>query len=498
MTRSKNTVAIKRLGTGDTDLDELLGGGIPERSVTVVAGEPGSGKTIFALQLLFHFARQGKKSLYFTTLSEPALKLIRYMQIFTFFDRRMIDERILFADLGASLRSKGSHDLLDEIVQRVEQDEPEVVVIDSFKAVHDLLGTTRESREFVYDLSVRMSGWGATTFLLGEYTSEEVATQPEFAIADGIIRLTNRRQELTAVREMEVSKLRGANYVTGGHFFEIGAGGLRFYPRVRGPEVKNGKAGSIAERATSGIEGLDDLLRGGFPRGSSTLIQGGSGTGKTLIGLHFLVEGARRGEPGILFTMEETPEQLHDIARGFGWDLPALEAQGVLKILYTSPIELSTDRFLHEMFRAITVSGARRVMLDSLSSARLGVASERRFNEFSYAMTKHFRAAGVTALLSMEITELLGTAQLTGHGISSITDNVVMLRYVEVAGHLERAISVLKARGVAHKTELRRMAIASKGVEVGTPYAGVRGVLTGLPVPIGDTADGGSGPHEGG
>ncbi|MEX2552630.1 MAG: ATPase domain-containing protein, partial [Actinomycetota bacterium] len=291
MTGNHDVDPMGRLGTASPILDQLLGGGLPERSVTVVAGEPGAGKTIFTLQLIFHLARQGLNSLYFTTLSEPALKVIRYMQLFSFFDQQLLDDRIIFADLGAALRTKDTDGLLQQIVNRVEQEEPAMVAIDSFRAIHELLGERRLGREFVYDLAVQMAGWGATTLLVGEYTAGEIAQQPEFSIADGIIRLTNKRQELTAVREMEVVKLRGANYMTGAHFFEIGQDGLIFYPRIRGPEIRAGRPGSIADRASSGVQGLDELLNGGVPRHSATLLQGGSGTGKTLLGLHFLVEG---------------------------------------------------------------------------------------------------------------------------------------------------------------------------------------------------------------
>lgn len=154
------------------------------------------------------------------------------------------------------------------------------------------------------------------------------------------------------------------------------------------------------------------------------------------------------GEPGILFTLEETPAQIRAVARSFGWDLAPLEAQGHLLISYTSPVELVTDRFLDEVLRQIAKVGARRAVLDSLTSMSLGVASQRRFRELVYALTKHFQATGVTPLMTVEVAELLGTAQLTGRGVSSIADNLIVLRYVEVEAHLERAVFVLKARGI--------------------------------------------------
>jgi circadian clock protein KaiC len=476
---------LERLPTGSAAFDRILGGGLPVRSLSVVAGEPGAGKTLFALQVLFHLARQGKKGLYFTTLSEPSLKLIQYMQQFAFFDERLIGKELVLSDLGSVIRGRDADAALEAITSRVEQEEPAIVVIDSFKAMRDILGDAPSIRTFVYDLAVHTAGWGAATLFVGEYTDAEMATYAEFTIADGILRFSTRREALTAVRMVEVLKLRGADVVTGRHFFEIGPEGLVFFPRVRGPGA-DGQAStwSLAERAPTGIAGLDEMLGGGLPRASSTVIQGATGTGKTLLGVQFLLEGARRGEPGIHFTLEETADQLRGICQGFGWDLRELEGRGLLFIHYVSPVELSTDAFLDRARQLVDQIGARRAVLDSLTSMELGVPSERRFKELVYAMTKHFRAQSVTLNLNMDIADLLGSAQLSGHGISFAADNVIQLKYVELEGKLERGISVLKARGVRHATDVRKMSFKDTGIEVGEPFKGLRGVLTGLPLPV--------------
>jgi circadian clock protein KaiC len=477
--------ALERLSTGSAAFDRILGGGLPTRSLTMVAGEPGAGKTLFALQVLFHLARQGKKCLYFTTLSEPSLKLVRHMQQFSFFDEDAIGKQLIFVDLGSVIRGHDADAILEAIASRVEREEPDMVVVDSFKAMRDLGGDVPAIRTFVYDLAVHIAGWGAATLLVGEYTDEEMARYAEFTIADGILRFSTRREALTAVRMVEVLKLRGADCVTGRHFFEIGAEGLVFFPRVRGPDADGHPSSwSLAERTTTGIAGLDEMLGGGLPRASSTVIQGATGTGKTLLGLQFLLEGARRGEPGIHFTLEETADQVRAIAQSFGWDIREIEQRGLFSIHYVSPVELSTDAFLDRARQLVEQVGARRAVLDSLTSLELGVPSERRFKELVYAMTKHFRAQGVTLTLNMDIADLLGSAQLSGHGISFAADNVIQLKYVELDGNLERGISVLKARGVRHATDMRRMNFTEKGIEVGSPFKGLRGVLTGLPTPL--------------
>lgn len=472
--------AMARLGTGSAALDQIVGGGLPVGSVTILAGEPGAGKTVLALQALFRLARDGGKGIYFTTLSEPAMKLVRFMQGFAFFDERLIADRVLFADLGTTLRADGPAAALERMVARIEEEEPALVVVDSFKAIQDLIGDPVEARGVAYDLAVALSAWGATTLLLGEYGADEIAARPEFAIADGIVRLLNERQELTSSRELEVLKLRGTGFVGGRHFFEIGDGGLAVYPRVRAPE-QIVEGWSSAHRLPTGVPGLDGLLGGGLPTGSATLVEGATGAGKTLLALHFLTTGAATGEPGVLFTFEETPDQLRGIAANFGLDLARLEAADRLRIVYTSPVELSTDRFLDRARQQIAALGARRVVLDSLTSLSVGVPSERRFRELVYATAKHVRATGATLLMTMEVPTLLGSTQLTGYGVLSSADNLLLLRYVEIDGRLVRALTVLKERGVGHDAGLHRATVDGAGLRIGPPFDDLRGVLTGVP-----------------
>ena len=473
---------MARLSTGSAEFDRILGGGIPVRSLNVIAGEPGAGKTLFALQMLFRLARAGQRGIYFTTLSEPSLKLLGYMRQFAFFDARLATEQVSFADLGSLLRTKGADAALADITSRVERDSPAIVIIDSFKALREGLVEAPVVRRFVYDLAVHSASWGAASLLVGEYTDSEIAHNAEFAIADGIIRFTHQRHELSATREVEVLKLRGADYATGRHFFDIGASGLDFFARVRGPDAGVAEPAWGAERVPTGVGGLDEMLDGGLPRTTTTVVQGGTGTGKTLLGLRFLLEGARRGEAGIHFTLEETAEQLRGIAANLGWDLRALEDSGLLTLRYVSPIELSTDRFLDQARREVARVGARRAVVDSLTSLALGVPSERRYNELVYAMTKHLRALGVTLVMNLEIADLLGSAQLSGHGISFAADNVILLKYVERDGRLERGLAVLKARGVSHATDVRSLTLSATGIDVAPAYTGLRGVLTGLPL----------------
>lgn len=487
MTSKSISPGLERLSTGDHALDAILGGGIPTQSITVIAGPPGSGKTVLAFQTAFHGARAGKKCLYFTTLAEPTLKLIRYMRLFEFFDGQVAEKYLTFVDLATALRA-GTEKTLDVIEQSVAQHLPDLIIIDSFRAINDLMVKPAATRNFTYELGAQMAGWGSTTLLVGEYTDSEMLTFPEFGIADGVLHMAARREGLTSVRELDVIKLRGTRYTTGQHFFEIGSQGVTCYPRVRAPDESDHPSPPLSERAGTGVEGFDRLLHGGLPRASAAVIQGPSGTGKTLLALRFLLEGAERGERGVLFALEETPGQLRATARGFGWDLAALEKKGLLDLRYHSPVELSTDRFLEQARQNIRASGVKRAVLDSLTSMSLGVPSERRFKELVYAFTKHARAAEVTLAMTMETSEMLGSTGLVGHGgVSFAADNLIQLRYVEWEGRLDRAISVLKARGIRHQSEMHSLEIDERGITVqNARFRDQRGVLTGeSPAPQG-------------
>lgn len=460
--------ALPSLSSGDDRFDMILGGGIPLQSVVVITGEPGSGKTVLTMQMLFRAAREGRRCLYFTTISEPAIKVIRYMQLFDFFDERFLEKQVIFSDL-ASCIGQGPERTLLQIANTVEKYDPAILVVDSFRAIVDLLPDARVSRAFVYELSTQMAARGITTLLVGEYTSGEFAQRAEFAVADGIIRLDVHKRDLAAVRELEVLKLRGRDIIPGKHFFEISESGIFVYPRVQAPDVPASQPSRPPDRVSTGVAGLDELLGGGLPKASNTLLQGPTGTGKTILALQFLIEGARRGETGVMFTLEETPNQLRTVGASLGWDLAALEESGKLLISYASPVELSTDRYLQTARDEIRTRGATRAVFDSLTSMALSVSSERRFKELVYAVGKHMHLAGVTLVMTLEAGQRFGHSEVSNLGVSFIADNLVQLRYVDVGDAFERGIAVVKARGVKHQTDVWALEIDKGGARVFDP-----------------------------
>lgn len=310
-------VTIHRLSTGVPGLDEVLGGGLPEFSFNLIAGQPGCGKTTLAHQIMFTLATPERPALYFTVLGEPPLKMLRYQQQFEFFDNETINRAVHFINLSEAAMAGDLDRVLSRIVDAVTQYGPSLVFVDSFRSV--VLASQSESsghnhlQQFVQQLGMLMTSWQATTFLIGEYHTETDAN-PVFTVADGLIWMRQSAQRNSVVRKMEVVKMRGQPTLPGLHTFRIDHTGLRVFAPTAvltagGPAATPPTAaGEAPQRALTGVHGLDQMLGGGLPRGYSMLVAGPSGSGKSILAAAFLAEGARLGETGVIAVFEQHPE----------------------------------------------------------------------------------------------------------------------------------------------------------------------------------------------
>lgn len=461
--KGSNKRALRKLPTGISSLDKILSGGFPELSINIIAGPPGSGKTIFVQQAMYANATPERKALYLTTLSEPSLKMLYYLQKFSFFDQNKVGQEVIYLDIGEVIREKGLRNANAVILKHVQDYKPAMIGIDSFKAIHDMARDPVEVRKFGFDLSVRLTTWAVTAFFIGEYTQREVEEEPIFAIADGIMCMHYQQYGLSYQRFIDVLKLRGEEYFTGKHPFTINNDGLCVYPRIKTPEIHPNYEVAL-DHVPTGLDALDGMLQGGIPRGTATMVAGAAGTGKTLLGLHFLTAGAQAGEPGVIVTFQENPAQLREISRSFGWDLHAMEEQGMLIHLYHSPVEIQPDIHAEHVRQAVEKIGAKRVLIDSIKDIEIATPDKVRFKDYIYSIVNNFKIQGVTTILTSEIAELFGSFQLSEFGVSFITDNVILLRYLEIAGRMERSFNVLKVRGSQHSNETRRFIINQKGI----------------------------------
>jgi circadian clock protein KaiC len=455
--------AGQRMKSGNAEADHILGGGFPANSINIIMGHPGSGKTIFAEQLIFDNASDDRPIVYFSTLSEPQAKVVRYLQGFRFFDESKIGTQVLYEDIGARLAEDGIAALLPLLRETIKSLSPKIIVIDSFKAVHDLAESTADRRRLVYEMTALLTSYGTTAFLLGEYTEDDILRYPEFAVADGIVEMSRRRLGNRDERYFRVYKLRGSRYLEGAHAFRITDSGLDIYPRLVSPPIPEGYE-PATERISTGVKGLDAMLGGGVWRGTTTLLAGPSGAGKTTIGLQFALEGARRGEPSLYMNFQENPSQLMRTIRNLGVDLEEAQAQG-LDLVYASPVELQIDSIIVDMFRRIRQRGVRRLVIDALGDLATAATDPQRLHDYLYALVQHFAVSTITSVLNFETSGNVISGEGMQHATSYLSDNVVLLT-VDGEERTRRAIRILKTRGSAHDMRVREVEISAAGLAV--------------------------------
>jgi circadian clock protein KaiC len=460
-----------RVSTGNPQADEILGGGFPKNSINILMGQPGTGKSLFAEQLVFSNASADRPILYLTTLSEPLAKMVGYLQRFTFFDQQKLGGAVVYEDIGAALLENGIRAVLTHVQHAIDTSAPKVIVIDSFKALHDLSASPGELRRMLYELAGLLTAFETTVLLVGEYTEEDGQRLPEFAVADGIVQFMRNPLSTRDERFLRVLKLRGSGYLEGLHAFRIGPDGLEIFPRLVSPELPRSYT-IVEERTPTGVEGLDALLGGGLWRGSTTLLAGPTGSGKTTVALQFALEGVRRGDPCMYANFQENPMQLARALRGLGTEVDDARRRG-LSLMYVSPVELQVDRIIVSLFEQIKQAGIRRVVIDAVGDLVNAASDTKRLHDYLYALVQHFTVKGITSML---VTETAGSADGCGLGasgdgqLSYMSDNIIALS-ANRSGRATRHLSVVKARATRHDLGVHEVEITEAGLRV-RPLAG--------------------------
>jgi circadian clock protein KaiC len=448
-----------RLLSGHAPLDEILDGGLPANAISLVMGRPGSGKTILAQQYAFRNGQPDRPAVYFSTVSEPLEKIVRFGQSLAFFDTAAIGTSVFYEDLGAIVNRDGLAGVADQLGRVVRERRPALIVIDSFKALQAFAASYGEFRKFLHELARRLGAFPTASMWVGEYEDAEIASMAEFAVADAILSLTSERVGQREARFFQVKKLRGSAFRSGQHAYRLTADGLRLFPRLADvPVGQDYMLGGI--RLSSGISALDDMLAEGYWPGASTVIAGPSGSGKTLMGLHFVMNGARQGEPGVIATLQENPTQLQRVLAGFGWSL----REPNVEVMHRSPVDIYIDEWVYDLLDTVERTKARRVLIDSLADLRIAAGDEIRFHEFVYSILQRFSRQGVSVLMTSEIPRLFGADRLSDSGISPLADNVVILSYRQERDTISRTIGVIKTRASRHDPMVRKFVIGSQGI----------------------------------
>lgn len=469
---------MKRLATGIPRLDTVLGGGLPLGSLIVVAGSPGTGKTILAQQICFSNGTPERKAIYYSTISEPPEKFLKHLEVFDFFDRSAVEIKVEFINLGEMLQSTedGLTTMMDEIVRKVISENPAIVVVDSAKALRDFSGDGRSLRAAVYHLVTRIAHTDTTLLFVGEYTPEELGSAPEFSLADGILELVYESHEPMDRRWLRVRKLRSSNHLSGKHPLVIGAGGIQLFVRAETLDERGKSSGEVGGRISTGVKGLDEMTHGGLPAGGSTLVLGPSGCGKTGLALRFITQGLENGERGLYITFQETSTQLLRKAASFGWDLKPHIDSGQFKIFHVEEVSLDLDYIAGVVREELAKAPLHRMVIDSLAEMVVAARESERFSAYARSLLDSLRAGGVSVMTTSETSSLGPTTELIG-GLSFLYHNVVLLRYIEQDSEVGRAVAIVKMRDSNHHKGLWAFTITERGFEVQDKVEGVTGLL---------------------
>lgn len=483
------------LPTGVPQLDRVLGGGLPQGTLAIILGPPGSGKTTLASQIAFAAAKRGQQALLLTALSEPTTKLLDHLRSFHFFAPELVGSAIQIFSLQQFL-TQGKPTSAQDIVAAVHQTQADIVILDGFQGIRGGETDFMATRQILYDLGTRLSLRGTTTLITSEADSRDPSFFPEMTTGDTLIGLYFTLQGVRASRSMEVLKVRGRAPLSGRHSLMLSEEGVHVFPRLESWSKRatfegwNGDSGHPVqqERVTFGLPELDTLLGGGLTRHTSTLLTGSVGTGKTLLALQFALTGVSKGEACLYLGFRETGGQLVQKADAFDLGVAlrkALAPGGGLTLQRWDPIELDPDQIASNLLFAIEQTGAQRMVIDSIAELERAVLENNgaeRISNYLAALLAALRMRGVTLLALKEASKGIATQMdFSVDTLSILAENVLLLQQQAYRGKLHRILSIPKMRFSAHDYSIREFVIAPpEGIRVLTNDESGEEVLAGL------------------
>ena len=485
-----NNALVQKLTTGIASFDVIAKGGLPKNRTTLVSGTAGSGKTVFAMQFLAEGIRRGESGV-FVTFEESAADIRKNMTSFGW-DLSKWEQagKLVFVDASPDPEvetvESGSFDLgalLARVQNAVRKVKAERVSVDSLGAMFSQFSDQSVVRRELFRIAWALKGMGVTALLTAERVNDYGPVARfgiEEFIADNVMILRNVLEAENRRRTIEILKFRGTDHQKGEYPFTIISGRGFIVIPLSAIELRQ-KSSNI--RISSGNAELDQMCGGGFFRDSVILLSGATGTGKTLTVTQFLQGGAAAGERCLLLAFEESREQLFRNASGWGVDFDAMERDGLLKVMCEYPEVSGLEDWLVAIQTMVEEFKPARVALDSLSALER-VGSPKAFREFVIGTTSFMKQQEVTGLFTSTTPSLLGGASITETHISTLTDSIILLRYVEMFGEMKRGITVLKMRGSIHEKEIREFTIDQGGMHLGRPFRHVTGILAGTPVHV--------------
>lgn len=455
----------KRSKTGIIGLDTILNGGFLDGGMYIIQGSPGAGKTILTNQLCFNHIANGGRALFVTLLAENHARLIDNISNFEFFDQSKIPDNMIYLSAYNEL-SEGGLDALGQILRReILSRKITMVVIDGLVSAQTSATSNTEFREFVHDLQEVALGTDCTMFIT---TNTGDKASPEQTMVDGLVVLTDRAYGWRSESDIQVLKFRGSGYLRGRHSYEIrGDTGFNVYPRIEAQYATPSNIGELLEhRFSTGVDKLDGMLCGGVPAGSTTMVIGPSGIGKTTMGLQFLSLSSE-DEPGLMFSFYETPTRLMSKAERIVAPLAPLLQNGIVEMMWQTPVSDLIDAYGQRLLHAVRERNVKRLFIDGLTAFHSAAIEPSRVKNFYSALANELRGLGVTTFYSLEVPELLGPAvRVPVDDASSLAENMILLRFVERQSKLHRVISILKVRDSDFDPLLYEFALSKTGFKI--------------------------------
>jgi circadian clock protein KaiC len=472
-------VALRRLATGISGLDRVLGGGLVEAGVYLIEGASGTGKTILSSQIAFDLAGRGCKVVFVTLIAEAHGKLLQHLATLDFFDERLVPSRVMFLSGYQALLDHGLHGLLEFVATTVHHEQPSLLVIDGFSTVNDFAPEAGSLGRFVHNLNALVAAARCTTLLLAQDRGHSNAS-PEHALVDGFLELSVFRRDVRRARELEVHKMRGSAPVAGTHVFTITGKGVQLFPRLESMVTRERPVpDEPCERLAFGLAELDRMIGGGLWLGSTTSVLGAPGAGKTLFGMQFLAAGIARGEPCLYFGFFESPDRLLAKAAAVGNDLHAACDAGLLRVVWQPPVELFLDELAARLLAEVRSRKVTRLFIDGMEGFTESILHRERISTFLTALTVELRGLDVTTLVSEELPLFSESINHTRSTLSAVAENILLLRYVEITSEVQRLFSIMKLRESSFDSSIRPFAISSRGIEMLEKLEGVERTLTG-------------------
>jgi len=476
-----------RLSTGIAGLDDILHGGLAKGFLYLIEGSPGAGKTTLALQFLIAGAKKGEKGLYISLAeSEAELRHVAASHGMNLDNVEIckISPPEIAGECGKQYTvfqpaEVELSDVLETILAKVQELKPSRIIIDSMSELRMLARDSLRYRRQVLSLKQFFEGRDCTTLLLDERFGNKNENQVQ-TIAHGVLcmEVLQRSYGITR-RRLEVLKIRASSFREGYHDYVIVKGGVVVFPRLVSGEHR--AVSVMAENLPSGVKELDDLFNGGVQRGTSTLIVGPAGCGKSTMCTQFVMQAAKRGERSAIFTFDETRQSFRVRSRGLGMDLDQYLENDLIHLEQVDPAELSPGEFIYRIRRGVEDKRWRIVVIDSLNGLMNSMSEEHGLSVQLHELLAYLNQVGVASFLVMAQYGLLGGAMTSPADVSYLADNVLLLRYFEALGEVRQAISAVKRRSGPHERWIREMKMSSGKLVIGDPLKNFVGVLTGTP-----------------